>query len=72
MDVPVAWSVLLLVAAGWNFFIWPQFLKRVRADERARDAAGNATTFLKVHVVLITISLAFAVALAVLGVLTLV
>lgn len=72
MDVPVAWSVLLLAAAGWNLVIWPQFLKRVRADERSRDADGRATPFLKVHVGLITISLAFAVALGVLGVLTLV
>jgi len=71
VDLPLAWSILLLVAAGWNLFIWPQFLRRVRADERSRDADGAATAFLKVHVVLIAISLVLAVALGVLGVLTL-
>lgn len=72
MDVPIAWSILLLVAAGWNLFIWPQFLRRVRADERSRDTDGRATAFLKVHVVLITVSLALAIAIGVLGILTLV
>ena len=72
MDVPVGWSVLLLVAAAWNLFIWPQFLRRIRADERSRDAEGRPTRFLQVHAVLISISLALAAALGVLGVLTLV
>lgn len=72
MDLPVAWSLVLLVAAVWNVIIWPPFLRRVRADERSRDADGNPTKFLKVHVVLISISLALAAAIGVLGVLTLV
>ena len=71
MDVPVGWSILLLVAAGWNLFIWPQFLRRVRVDERSRDADGRATAFLNVHVVLITVSLALGIAIGVLGILTL-
>lgn len=72
MDLPVAWSLLLIVAAVWNFVIWPPFLRRVLKDERSRDAAGNATTFLRVHTILIGISLVLAVAVGVLGVLTLV
>jgi len=71
MDLPVAWSLVLIVAAIWNFVIWPPFLKRVRKDERSRDAAGNATTFLRVHTILIAISLALAVAVGLLGILTL-
>ncbi len=72
MNLPVAWSLVLLATAIWNFVIWPPFLKRVRNDDRARDAAGNATTFLRVHTILIVISLSLAVAVGVLGILTLV
>lgn len=71
MELSLAWSLLLIVAAVWNFVIWPPFLRRVLKDERSRDAAGNATTFLRVHVILIGISLALAVAVGVLGILTL-
>lgn len=72
MDLPVVWSIVLLVAAIWNFVIWPPFLRRILKDERSRDAAGKATTFLRVHVVLIGISLALAVAVGVLGIIALV
>lgn len=71
MDLPLAWSLVLIVTAVWNFVIWPPFLKRVRKDERSRDAGGNATTFLRVHTILIAISLALAVAVGVLGIVTL-
>jgi ABC-type anion transport system duplicated permease subunit len=72
MDLPLAWSLLLLVTAVWSFVIWPPFLRRILKDERSRDASGKATTFLRVHVILIGISLALAVAVGVLGILTLV
>ena len=71
MDLPVAWSLLLIVSAVWSFVIWPPFLRRVLKDERARNADGKPTTFLRVHVVLISVSLALAVAVGVLGILTL-
>lgn len=71
MDLPVVWSLVLLATAVWNAIIWPPFLRRVRADERSRDAAGNGTTFLRVHVVLISISLLLAAAVGVLGLVTL-
>jgi hypothetical protein len=70
MDLPIAWSLLLLVAAVWNFVIWPPFLRRIAKDDRARDANGRPTTFLRVHAVLIGISLSLAVAIGVLGILT--
>ncbi|RRD60371.1 SCO4848 family membrane protein [Leucobacter sp. OH1287] len=53
-------AVLLLVNAVFNFVIWPPFLRRVRKDQRAYDAEGRATSFLKVHVILI--GTAFAIA----------
>ena len=71
MDLPLAWSLVLVITAIWNFVIWPPFLKRVRKDERSRDAAGNATTFLRVHTILIAISLVLAAAIGVLGIVTL-
>ncbi|MFB2582172.1 SCO4848 family membrane protein [Herbiconiux sp. P15] len=55
-------AVLLLVNAVWNAVVWPQFYRRVSRDARARDANGKATAFLKVHAVLIGISLLIALA----------
>ncbi|GED11021.1 SCO4848 family membrane protein [Cellulosimicrobium cellulans] len=72
MELPVVWSVVLLVTAAWNLIIWPRFLQRIAKDPRSRDAAGRATRFLTVHVVLIAVSLVLALAVGALGVLTLV
>lgn len=72
MDLPVAWSLLLIASAVWSIVIWPPFLRRVLKDDRSRDAEGKATAFLRVHVILISISLAFAAAVGALGILTLV
>lgn len=72
MELPVAWSVVLLVAGAWNLVVWPRFWQRVAADPRARDDAGRPTRFLTVHAVLVGVSLVLGVAVAALGVLTLV
>jgi hypothetical protein len=72
MDLPVAWSLLLLVAGLWNIVIWPQFWRRIAKDGRARTADGGTTTFYRVHAVIIGLSFAFGVAVTVLGILTLV
>ncbi|WP_125776997.1 SCO4848 family membrane protein [Antribacter gilvus] len=71
MNLPVGWSVLLLLAAAWNLLIWPRFWQRIAADPRSRDEHGRATRFLRVHAGLIGVSVAFAVAIGVLGVLAL-
>lgn len=54
-------SVLLLVNAAWNLLVWPQFIRRVAKDARARDEHGRPTPFLIVHVVLVSIALAIGV-----------
>jgi MFS superfamily sulfate permease-like transporter len=72
MDLPVAVSVLLIVAGAWNLIIWPQFLRRVVKDPRARDDAGKATTFLTVHVVLVSVSMALGIAVGIVGIAALV
>lgn len=59
MSTLVCW--VLIANAVWNAIVWPPFLRRIRKDPRARDAAGRATTFLRVHTVLIGVSLALAV-----------
>jgi len=59
--MPTTLAVLLIINAAWTFIVWPQFFRRVRRDERARDAAGKPTKFLVVHAVLIGISLMLAV-----------
>jgi hypothetical protein len=56
----VTLAVLLIVNAVFNVVAWPQFLKRVMRDSRARDADGRATPFLRVHIVLVSIALAIA------------
>lgn len=65
-------AVVLFVNAVFNVIAWPRFFARVRADGRARDAAGRATPFLIVHGVLLGIALLLAVLSAVAGVLLLV
>lgn len=71
MELPVVWSVVLVVAGAWNLVVWPQFWQRVSADPRARDADGRVTRFFTVHLVLVSVSLALGVAVGVVGVLTL-
>jgi len=60
--VHIAIAVILFANALFNAVAWPQFLRRVAKDPRARDAAGRATAFLRVHVVLVVIALALAAA----------
>lgn len=72
MELPLGWSLVLIVTALWNLLIWPQFFKRIVKDERSRDATGKPTAFLKVHVVLIGVSLTLGLAVGVLGILTVV
>lgn len=72
VELPVAWSVVLLVTGAWNVLIWPRFWQRIAADPRSRDAAGRPTRFLTVHAVLIAVSLVLGLAVGALGVLTLV
>ncbi|HEY1158618.1 MULTISPECIES: SCO4848 family membrane protein [Micrococcaceae] len=69
MQLPVFAALVLIVAGVWSLVVWPQFLRRVMKDPRARDAAGKATKFLTVHVVLVSISMVLGLATAVIGVL---
>jgi hypothetical protein len=68
VQLPVALAWVLIVAGIWSLVVWPQFLKRVMKDPRARDAAGNATRFLTVHVVLVSVSLVVGAATAAIGI----
>lgn len=68
MQLPVALAWVLIIAGVWSLAVWPQFLKRVMKDPRARDAAGKATKFLTVHVVLVSVSMALGAATAAIGI----
>ena len=60
-------TAALLVAAGlWPLLVWPDFVRVVATDERAFD--DGPTAYLVVHVGLAVVSMAFGVALVVLGV----
>jgi hypothetical protein len=60
-------TATLLVAAGlWPVLVWPNFVRVVATDDRAFD--GGPTAYLFVHVALAVVSMAFGVALVVLGV----
>ena len=72
MELPAILAVVLIVAGVWSLVVWPQFLKRVMKDPRARDASGKATKFLTVHVVLVTISMVLGAATAGIGIMGLV
>ena len=68
MQLPAILGWVLIVAGVWSLVVWPQFLKRVMKDPRARDAAGKATRFLTVHVVLVSISMGLGLATAAIGI----
>lgn len=68
MELPVLAAVVLIIAGVWSLAVWPQFLRRVRTDPRARDANGKATRFLTVHVVLVSISMVLGAATAGIGI----
>ncbi|MCU1568183.1 MAG: hypothetical protein JWQ56_3120 [Pseudarthrobacter sp.] len=72
MELPVFAALVLIVAGIWSLVVWPQFLRRVMKDPRARDAAGKATKFLTVHMVLVAISMVLGAATAVIGIMGLV
>ena len=64
----LAAAIILFLNAAFNVIAWPQFFVRVARDPRARDAAGRATVFLRVHAVLMGVALLLALASAVFGV----
>ncbi|MHA7289310.1 SCO4848 family membrane protein [Arthrobacter sp. MDT3-24] len=68
MQLPLFAGLVLIIAGLWSLVVWPQFLRRVMKDPRAMDAAGKATKFLTVHVVLVSISMVLGAATAVIGV----
>jgi uncharacterized membrane protein len=68
VQLPVALAWVLIIAGVWSLVVWPQFLKRVMKDPRARDAAGKATRFLTVHVVLVSVSMVLGAATAAIGI----
>ena len=71
MQLPIALSWLLIVAGVWNLVVWPQFLRRIMKDPRAKDEQGRATRFLTVHLLLVSVSVTLGVAVAVVGIRTL-
>jgi len=64
-------AIVLLLNGVFNWLVWPPFYRRTASDPRARDSAGKATRFLKVHAVLIGSALLLAVFSLVIGVLAL-
>jgi hypothetical protein len=70
--VTVFAAVVLFLAAVFNVVTWPRFFQRVAKDPRARNAAGKPTTFYTVHLVLLLIAFAIALAAVVAGILLLV
>lgn len=71
VELPLAWSLVLVATGAWNLLVWPRFWRRIAADPRSRDADGRATRFRTVHAVLIAVSLVLGLAVGALGVLTL-
>ena len=68
MQLPALLSVVLIISGVWSLAVWPQFLRRVMKDPRARDEAGKATKFLTVHVVLVSVSMVLGAATAAIGI----
>ena len=68
MDIPAILAWVLIISGFWSLVVWPQFLRRVMKDPRARDDAGKATKFLTVHIVLVTVSMILGAATAGIGI----
>jgi uncharacterized membrane protein len=68
VELSAALAVVLIVAGLWSLLVWPQFLRRVMKDPRARDAGGRATRFLTVHVVLFSVSMVLGAATLAIGI----
>lgn len=68
MQLPAALCLVLIVSGAWSLIVWPQFLRRVLKDPRARDQAGKGTSFLTVHLMLVSISMVLGLATAVIGI----
>ena len=64
----VTLAVLLIINGVFNFAVWPTFFRRVARDPRARDAAGKATAFFTVHLVIVTVALTLGAASALAGI----
>lgn len=60
-------AALLLLAGGFQWLVWPNFLRVVWRDDRAFDDAGGPTAFLIVHVAIVVPALLLGTALLVLG-----
>lgn len=71
MELPLALSIVLVVAGLWTLIVWPPFLRRVLKDPRSKDENGAPTRFLKVHFMLVTTSMILGAATLVIGIRTL-
>jgi hypothetical protein len=58
-------SGFLLLAAVWNWVIWPNFLHNIWKDDRSWD--HGPTAFFTVHLVLTVVSLVIGTAVGVIG-----
>lgn len=71
MSLPLALSLVLILAGVWSLIVWPPFLRRVLKDPQARDEEGRPTRFLTVHLMLVSTSMILGLATAVIGIRTL-
>ncbi|MCY0905683.1 SCO4848 family membrane protein [Arthrobacter sp. H14-L1] len=72
MQLPLALSIVLIISGLWSLLVWPQFMRRILKDPRARDQDGRATRFLTIHLMLVSTSMVLGLATAVIGIRTLV
>ena len=68
MEIPAFLAWVLVISGFWSLVVWPQFLRRVMKDPRARDDAGKATKFLTVHIVLVAVAMILGAATAGIGI----
>ncbi|CEA07529.1 hypothetical protein BN1051_00844 [Arthrobacter saudimassiliensis] len=68
MELPPVLAVVLVVAGLWNIVVWPPFLRKAIADPASREENGAMTRSLMVTLMLISTSMVFGLATAIIGV----
>ena len=68
MELPPVLAGVLVVAGFWSIIVWPPFLRKALKDPASREENGAMSRNLMVTLMLISTSMVFGLATAIIGV----